>query len=199
MNSIAILLFDGVEELDAVGPWEVLAWAANEGTPPVPMSVFTVSRDGAPVTCNKGMVITPNHSFETAPEIDILLVPGGNGTRPLLKDENMLDWVRKTAAGCSWVTSVCTGAMVLAQAGLAKGKRITTYHEAIEPMRRWSDAEVLSGVRFVRDGNLVTSAGVSAGIDMSLWLVGELAGADYARQVQQGIEYFPAPPYQYEV
>ena len=89
--------------------------------------------------------------------------------------------------------------MVLAKAGLATGKRITTYHDVVEPMREWSDAQVLSGVRFVRDGNLLTSAGVSAGIDMSLWLVGELAGADYARVVQQGIEYFPVPPYQYEV
>ncbi|WP_425407383.1 DJ-1/PfpI family protein [Hwanghaeella sp.] len=199
MTAIAILLFDGVEELDAVGPWEVFSWAAREGEPPVPLSVFTVSRDGAPVTCGKGMVITPDHSFATAPEIDVLLVPGGQGTRPMLKDEEMLDWVRNTAAGCTWVTSVCTGAMVLAQAGLAKGKRITTYHSVVEPMREWSDAEVLSDVRFVRDGNLVTSAGVSAGIDMSLWLVGELAGVDYARAVQQGIEYFPAPPYLYEV
>ena len=199
MISIAILLFDGVEELDAVGPWEVFAWAAKEGTPPEPLSVFTLSREGTPVTCGKGMVITPDHSFETAPEIDILLIPGGPGTRPMIKDEVMLDWVRKTAAGCTGITSVCTGAMVLAQAGLAKGKRITTYHDMVEPMRQWTDAEVLSGVRFVRDGNLVTAAGVSAGIDMALWLVGEVAGADYARKVQQGIEYFPAPPYSYEV
>jgi len=199
VTSIAILLFDGVEELDAVGPWEVFSWAAKEDTPPVPLSVFTVSRDGGPVTCGKGMVITPDHSFDTAPAIDIILVPGGKGTRTLIKDEAMLDWVRKTAADCTWVTSVCTGAMVLAQAGLTKGRRITTYHDVVGPMRKWADAEVLSDVRFVRDGNLVTSAGVSAGIDMALWMVGQLAGAAYARKVQQGIEYFPAPPYLYEV
>lgn len=199
MTSIGILLFDGVEELDAVGPWEVFAWAAKEGAPPVPLSAFTVSRDGAPVQCGKGMVITPDHSFSTVPAIDVLVVPGGQGTRPMLKDVEMLDWVRETAAGCTWVSSVCTGAMVLAKAGVTGGRRVTTYHSMVEPMRAWADAEVLAGVRFVRDGNLVSSAGVSAGIDMALWLVGQLAGIDYAREVQQGIEYFPAPPYQYEV
>lgn len=199
MINLGILLFDAVEELDAVGPWEVFSWTALEEAPTPPMTAFTLSRDGEPVRCNKGMVITPNHSFANAPAIDVLLVPGGNGTRAVIQDQAMLDWVASTASGCQWVTSVCTGARVLLKAGVAKGKRITTHHSAIDELRAWNQAEVIDNVRFVRDGKVVTSAGVSAGIDMALWLVGELYSPAFARQVQHGIEYYPAPPHTHEV
>ena len=198
MIHVGILLFDGVEELDAVGPWEVFSWAAQEEATDPSLAAFTLSRDGAPVTCAKGMVITPTHSFDTAPTIEVLLVPGGNGTKALIQDQDMLDWVAATAEGCRWVASVCTGARVLVKSGVAKGRRITTYHGAINELAAWGEADVVSGVRFVRDGNVITSAGVSAGIDMALWLVGDLHGPAFARRVQHGIEYHPAPPYAYE-
>ena len=199
MIGIGILFFEGMEELDAVGPWEVFSWAAQEEKPEPPLRAFTLSRDGRPVTCNKGLVMTPHHAFDTAPKIDVLVIPGGNGSRAVIEDRPMLDWVAETAAGCQWVASVCTGARILVKSGVAKGKRITTYHSAVPELRAWNEATVLDDVRFVRDGTVVSSAGVSAGIDMSLWLVGALCGPAFARQVQQGIEYFPAPPYTHEV
>ena len=107
----------------------------------------------------------------------------------------MLEFVGRQADGCRWVTSVCTGVMILLAAGPAKGKRVTTHWAAVEELRAQGGAEVLEGPRYVRDGKLVTSAGVSAGIDMSLWLLGELYDAEFTHQVQKSIEYFPAPPY----
>ena len=199
MTNVGILFFTGMEELDAVGPWEVFSWTAQEEAPDPAMQAFTVSKDGKPVHCHKGMVITPDYSFETAPVIDVLVVPGGSGSRAVIQDQETLDWVADVAAGCQWVTSVCTGARVLVKSGVARGKRITTHHGAIDELRDWNEAEVLDNVRFVRDGNVVSSAGVSAGIDMALWLVGELYSPTFARQVQHGIEYYPAPPYTHEV
>ena len=197
-TTIGILLFDRVEELDAVGPWAVLAYAmeARDGD----LRVTTIAEHHGTITCNKGLKLIPEHSFADAPALDVLLVPGGNGSRAAAQSETVLAWVRGVAEAASWVTSVCTGARVLLAAGPARGKRLTTYHDAIEELRHGGLAgEVLSGVRYVRDGNVVTSAGVSAGIDMSLWLLGELYSPAFARQVQQGIEYFPAPPYSAEV
>ena len=197
-TTIGIVLFNGVEELDAIGPWEVLRSA--QLTPGGDLEVFTVAETRAAITCNKGLVLTPDRSFADTPALDVLLVPGGNGSRAVAEDETALAWIRAVAERAQWVTSVCTGARVLLAAGPARGKRITTYYDAIEELRESGLAgEVLSDVRFVRDGNLVTSAGVSAGIDMSLWLLGQLYRPAFAREVQQGIEYFPAPPYSAEV
>lgn len=195
MLNIGILLFEDVEELDAVGPFEVLAWAAaeREGF----ASVFTVAEGTGPVRCAKGLRIVPDHALGFAPRLDVLIVPGGVGSRAQARNPLILDYVREQAAGCKWVASVCTGARVLLAAGPAVGKRITTHWGAVDELRAEGlAAEVLDDVRFVRDGNVITSAGVSAGIDMALWLVGELAGDPaFARAVQKGIEYFPAPPY----
>jgi len=202
-RNIGILIFDGAEELDFVGPWEVFtmsnemfALQGNERSD----EVFLISPGGAPVTCAKGMRVEADYSFKTAPVLDVLLIPGGNGTRALEKDEAMLDYLRAAAPACGWVTSVCTGSLVLAAAGLAKGKRITTHWAFVEELRkRPYGAEVLENARYVRDGNLVTAAGVSAGIDMALWLTGQLHGSSHARLTQRGMEYDPAPPYTAEV
>ncbi|MBA3666645.1 MAG: DJ-1/PfpI family protein [Sphingomonas sp.] len=192
--NIGIFLFDDVEELDAVGPYEVLTWAAGEREGFA--DVFTMAVTTDPVRCAKGMRIVPDYSLETAPPLDVLIVPGGVGTRELAQNAAVLDYVREQAARCRWVTSVCTGVRVLLAAGPAVGKRVTTHWGAIAEIRSSGLAlEVLDDVRFVRDGNVVTAAGVSAGIDMALWLVGELGDPGFARAVQKGIEYFPAPPY----
>lgn len=199
MHNVAILVFDDVEELDAVGPYQVFGTAASEF--PELFNVFMVAGAAdVPVRCVNGLRLLPHCGLNDAPPIDLLIIPGGVGTRRLAADAGLVEWVRATAEQCQWVASVCTGARVTVAAGLADGKRITTHWSAIEEIRALGRAEVLADVRFVRDGNLVHSAGVSAGIDMALWMVGELAGdPQVARSVQKMLEYDPAPPYAYLV
>jgi transcriptional regulator GlxA family with amidase domain len=145
------------------------------------------------------MRVLPDHTFADAPPLDVLLVPGGIGTRREEDNPAMLEYLRRVAAGAKWVTSVCTGSALLAASGLARGKRITSHWSYLDTLRQRDDVIVLEKRRYVRDGNVVTAAGVSAGIDMALWLVGEIEGPDFARTVQHWIEYDPAPPYAAEV
>jgi transcriptional regulator GlxA family with amidase domain len=191
-----ILLFEDFEELDAVGPWEVFT-VARQLFPE--NRVVTIARTREPVRAAKGMRVLPDHSFADAPELDVLLVPGGQGTRREVGKPELIDWLRKAGASCTWVTSVCTGALLLHEAGFAKGRRVTTHWGFVDQLRARGDVEVLDHVRFVRDGNLVTSAGISAGIDMALWLVGQIHDVASARKVQRIMEYDPAPPYAAEV
>ncbi len=194
---IGILLFDRVEELDFAGPYEILA--AAEDRRPDAIQVRTYAFGQLDVTCNKRLQVTAHALCEDAPQLDILLVPGGNGSRAVAQNAEMLRWVKDQAAGAQWITSVCTGARVLEAAGLLDGKRITTFHEAIPELRKSGRAaEVLDDVRFVQDGQVVTSAGVSAGIDMTLWLLGQITSPAFAREVQAYVEYYPAPPYSAE-
>ena len=196
MTTIGILIFDGVEELDFVGPWEVFTAARHLG---LERDVVLVAESAEPVRCNKGMRVLPDHTLESAPPLEIVLVPGGQGTRALVQRAGVLDWLATRAAACRWITSVCTGSYVLYKAGLARGKRVTTHWSFVETLRGHDDITVLSGPRYVRDGAVVTAAGVSAGIDMALWLVGQLKDPAFARSVQRYIEYNPAPPYAAEV
>jgi transcriptional regulator GlxA family with amidase domain len=203
MSTIGILTFDGAEELDFVGPYEVFMMT-NEvfqrRGEARPHEVLLVAEHDRPVECAKGMRVLPHRTVATCPELDIVLIPGGQGTRREVENHALLAWIRNTAANCSWVISVCTGALLLTAAGPARGKRVTTHWGFVETLRARNEAaEVLERVRYVRDGNLVTAAGVSAGIDMALWLVGQLHGAGVARAVQRVIEYDPAPPYAAEV
>ena len=125
-----------------------------------------------------------------------MLVPGGQGTRAQAKNPAMLNFIAEAAKSCTYVTSVCTGSLLLAAAGPAKGKKITTHWAFVEQLRARNEAaEVLSDVRYVQDGHIVTSAGVSAGIDMALWLLGQWFDPTFARQVQHAMEYDPCPPY----
>jgi transcriptional regulator GlxA family with amidase domain len=195
-TTTGILLFDDAEELDYVGPWEVFTMARMLAPGD---TVVTIAASVAPIVSAKGMRVLPDRTLETAPPLDVLLIPGGTGTRALAKDPIILDWVRRRAAECTWVSSVCTGALVLAAAGLLANRRATTHWVALDELRLHDDVEVLEGVRYVRDGSVVTAAGVSAGIDMALWLVGQLKDAPFARNVQRMMQYDPAPPYQAEV
>ena len=192
MTTTGILVFDDAEELDFVGPWEVLTFAANLNQED---RVVLIAEHDRPVRCAKGMRVLPDHTLGDAPPLDVLLIPGGQGTRREVDNPVVMEWIRAVAPRCQWVTSVCTGALLLHEAGIAKGKRITTHWSYVETLRGRGDATVLERVRYVRDGNVVTAAGISAGIDMALWLVGQLRGRDFARMVQRGIEYDPAPPY----
>ena len=193
MTTIGILVFDGLEELDAIGPWEVFTSAAMLRDD---VRVVTVAERGDSIRCAKGLRIQPDHTLAEAPELDVVLVPGGQGTRREVDNPVLIDWLRRVAPRCSWLTSVCTGALLLCEAGFARGKRVTTHWGYVETLRkRYPDTEVLEKRRYVRDGQLVTAAGVSAGIDMALWLVGQLWDVETARQTQRVIEYDPAPPY----
>jgi transcriptional regulator GlxA family with amidase domain len=200
MAVIGVLIFDGAEELDFVGPWEVFTAAvyvrgAGEGAD----RVVLISEHDRPIRCAKGMRVLPDCTIETAPALDVVVVPGGQGTRREVDNPALIAWLTRIAATCTWVTSVCTGALLLHAAGPARGRRVTTHHSFVKTLRARGDITVLEGVRFVRDGNLVTAAGVSAGIDMALWIVGQLRGPAFAREVQHYIEYYPAPPYSAEL
>jgi len=192
-----ILLFDDVEELDFAGPWEVFTTAARKEQGD---RVLTIAPRPGPVRCAKGLRVIPDHDFADAPELDVVIVPGGQGTRREVENPVVLDWLRKTATRVRWLTSVCTGSLLLVGAGLAEGRRITTHWGYVEMLRqRGGGATVVEGPRYVRDGSLVTAAGVSAGIDMALWLVGQLYDPTHARNVQRVMQYDPSPPYSADV
>lgn len=190
---VGIVLFPDAEELDWAGPYEVFTMAAMGQDS---MRVVTIAQTMDPVRCAKGLRVLPDHCFEDAPALDVVLVPGGQGSRTEMNNAAMLEFLQGVAPGCSWITSVCTGAVILCKAGLTKGRRITTHWGYIEALREIAgDSEVLEQTRYVRDGRLVTAAGVSAGIDMSLWLVGQMFSPEHARNTQRMMEYDPAPPY----
>ena len=190
-TTTGIVLFDGAEELDFAGPWEVFTMGRREGD-----TVVTVAEHDRPITCAKGMRVLADHTFADAPALDVVLVPGGRGRKVETKNPAMLDWLRAIAPGCEWVTSVCTGAFVLEAAGLLPDARVTTHWASIPELREAAPhLEVLENTRYVRHGNVVTAAGVSAGIDMALWLLGQLTSVEHARRTQYLMEYDPAPPY----
>lgn len=193
-RTIGILLFDDVEELDAVGPWEVLSyWTRN--FPEDGFDVMTIARDTAVVTCAKGLRLLPDRSLAETPPLEVLIYPGGQGTRAHLLDQERLDWLRGQRDTVPLITSVCTGSLVLAKAGLLADRPATTHWASLDLLAELDPTiEIRADERFVDDGDIITSAGVSAGIDMALHLVARLAGVDRARQVRRGIQYDPEPP-----
>lgn len=193
-SHIGIVLFDDLEELDAVGPWEVLSYWCRT-FPDDGWAVTTLSRDGGLVRCAKGLVIQAHHSFADCPPLEVLVYPGGIGTRAQLGDPTSLDWVRRQRQEVSIMASVCTGSLVYAAAGLLSGRPATTHWASLDRLAELDPTvEVRAEARFVDDGDVVTSAGISAGIDMALHLVDRLAGTERARQVRRGIQYDPDPP-----
>jgi transcriptional regulator GlxA family with amidase domain len=184
---IAIPIFDKVTALDAVGPYEVLSRL------PGAELKFVGFEPGPVKTDNRMLSLHAELALEDFADPDILVVPGGFGTRPLMHDARMLDWVRQVHAGTQWTTSVCTGSLVLGAAGLLEGKRATGHWLYLEPLRGYG-AEPTSE-RVVEDGKVITAAGVSAGIDMALHIVDRELGPEAAQAVQLGIEYDPQPPF----
>jgi transcriptional regulator GlxA family with amidase domain len=192
----AILVFDGVEVLDFAGPFEVFSRTrlvpgmdSRRTDDSAPFRVFTVAPEQREVVATGGLRVTASFTYEDAPPVDLLVVPGGFGTRQLVEHAPTLDWIRRVAADAELVTSVCTGAALLARAGLLKGKRATTHHgsldwlAALEPTLR-----IEKDVRFVDDG-VITSAGVSAGIDMAFAVVEKRCGREVAEETARHIEY----------
>jgi transcriptional regulator GlxA family with amidase domain len=189
MTQIAIVLFEGVEELDFAGPWEVLAaWATQY--PDVGASVFTVADSTDLVLCAKGLKVAPDHTWDTAPAPDVLIVPGGYGVNAKLEDEAFLDRLRADAGRGTLVTSVCTGALALAKAGLLRNRPATTWWGRLDRLAELEPTvEVRPDDRFVDSGEIITAAGVSAGIDMALHLVVRLHSVERAREVRRYIQY----------
>jgi transcriptional regulator GlxA family with amidase domain len=194
VRHIGIFLFPDVEELDAVGPWEVLAhWTQHH--PDDGWAVSCLSVDGGNVRCAKGMVIGADVAVADAPPLDVLLHPGGRGTRPLLREPAHLDWIRAQRDTVPLLTSVCSGSLVYAAAGLLRDRPATTHWAAADELRALDPSvRFRPDARFVDDGDIITSAGVSAGIDMALHLVARLSSVERARQVRRGIQYDPEPP-----
>jgi cyclohexyl-isocyanide hydratase len=184
---IGFLLFPQVQQLDLTGPYDVLASLPD-------VKVHLIWKDLMPITASTGLVLKPTVTFDDCPALDVICVPGGSGVGPLMEDEPTLAFIKAQAANARYVTSVCTGALVLGAAGLLKGKRATThwaYHELLTPLGAIAVAD-----RVVRDGNLLTGGGITAGIDFALTLAAELFDQDTAELVQLQLEYAPAPPFQ---
>jgi transcriptional regulator GlxA family with amidase domain len=193
MTTYGLLIFDDAEELDFAGPWEVFT-ASSMVRDHADAAVLIAEREG-PVRCSKGMRVLPDHTLRDHPPLDVLLVPGGQGTRREVANPVLTGWIRATSAAAAWTTSVCTGALLLHEAGPARGRRVATHHAFEDTLQARGDITVVRDARYVVDGSLVTSQGVSAGIDMALWLVGRLHGREHARAVRRYIQYEPAPPY----
>ncbi|MGE5597257.1 MAG: DJ-1/PfpI family protein [Hyphomicrobiales bacterium] len=190
---VAFVLFPDAEELDFVGPWEVFTMLRQ--LVPGSCDAFMVSEAGEAVRCAKGMRVLPDYSFANAPAADIIVVPGGQGTRTEVHNEAMVRFIAAGAATAEVTTSVCTGAFLLERAGLLQGRRATTHWASMDRFRLLGTVEAVDE-RWVDEGNVITAAGVSAGIDMALHLVGRLWSPETARAVQKAMEYFPAPPYE---
>ncbi|MDV3125458.1 DJ-1/PfpI family protein [Mycobacterium sp. 21AC1] len=185
---IAIVLYPSFTALDFIGPYEVLRNLPDA-------EVRFVWHEPGPVTADSGvLMVGATHSFDETPSPDVVLVPGGPGTMAAARDEKALDWLRQVYPGTTWTVSVCTGSVLLAAAGLLDGKRATSHWSALSALKMFGVTPV-SDQRIVREGNVVTAAGVSAGIDLGIWLAGQIGGEAKAKAIQLLIEYDPQPPF----
>jgi transcriptional regulator GlxA family with amidase domain len=188
MRTVGIFIFDDVEVLDFCGPFEVFSVAGKRNAEA--FDVFTVAEKPGPISARNGLSVNPTFAFANAPAIDLLLIPGGQGTRPLLERPEVLDWIRRRAETAELVLSVCTGALLLAKIGLLDGLSATTHHAALDELRRHGPrVSVCEDRRLVDNGRIVTSAGVAAGIDMSFHVVARLLGQAAAEETARYIEY----------
>lgn len=188
MTQIAIVAYPGFTALDMIGPYEVLRNLPGA-------EVRFVWHEAGPITADSGvLVIGATHSLAETPSPDVVLVPGGPSTPVHARDEELLEWLRRAHSGASWTTSVCSGSVILAAAGLLDGRRATSHWIALAALKAFGVTPV-ADERIVREGNVVTCAGVSAGLDLALWLAGQIAGEGRAKAIQLAIEYDPQPPF----
>ncbi|OHU31150.1 glutamine amidotransferase [Mycobacteroides franklinii] len=190
VTQIAIVLYPDFTALDFIGPYEVLRFMPGA-------EVRFVWHKPGPVTADSGvLVIGATHSFDETPAPDVVLVPGGPGTTMAARDEELLEWLRRVHPTATWTTSVCSGSLVLAAAGLLEGQRATSHWSTLPALKAFG-ATPVGDERIVRTGHagVVTAAGVSAGIDLGLWLAGQIAGEEEAKAIQLSIEYDPQPPF----
>ena len=185
----AILIFDDVEVLDFAGPFEVFS-VTNELNDYSLLNVYTVAKIKAPVKARNGLSVNPDYGINDAPIPDILIIPGGIGTRQLLHQDDVLYWIKVSAHSADKVLSVCTGALLLAKIGLLDGLRSTTHNSAFELLAEIApNTEIDRSARFIDNGNVITSAGISAGIDMSLHVIEKLYGFEVAQNTAAYMEY----------
>jgi transcriptional regulator GlxA family with amidase domain len=188
MTQIAIVVYPGFTALDFIGPYEVLRNLPDA-------EVRFLWHEPGPITADSGvLVVGATHSFAETPSPDVILVPGGMTTMEHARDEKLLDWVRQAHQTADWTTSVCSGSVILAAAGLLEGHRATSHWAAVSALKAFGAIPV-GDERIVHEGDIVTSAGVSAGIDLAMWLTGQIAGEARAKAVQLVIEYDPQPPF----
>ncbi len=186
--NVAIPIFDRITALDAVGPYEVLSRLPGSRVS------FLGTTTGPKRTENGMLALTADATLDELPDPEVIVVPGGFGTRELMRDESVLEWLRAAHAGSSFTTSVCTGSLVLAAAGLLDGLEATTHWMALDMLAELGAVPVAR--RVVEQGKVITAAGVSSGIDMALGLAARIAGDDVAKAIQLGIEYDPEPPFE---
>ena len=188
MTQIAIVVYPGFTALDFIGPYEVLRNLPDA-------EVRFVWHEPGPITADSGVLLVgATHSLDETPSPDIVLVPGGMTTFEHARDEKLLDWLRRADKTSTWTTSVCSGSVILAAAGLLEGRRATSHWMAL-PMLKPFGVEAVGDQRIVHEGKFVTAAGVSAGIDLAMWLYGQICGEAKAKAVQLVIEYDPQPPF----
>ncbi|WP_027720733.1 DJ-1/PfpI family protein [Maridesulfovibrio zosterae] len=192
-----ILIYEQVAELDFVAPQQVFAASNNiigEGR------VVTISQSTNPVRGIGGLNIIPDYSFDTAPDLDVLLLPGtAEVDEYALGSEQTIDWVKAQYDKVDYMTAVCTGTLILQKAGLLKGRKATTHWLLMDALIKDAEIKEMPEMRYVRDGKIITSQGVSAGMDMALWLIGQIHAPDHSRMVRKILQYDPAPPYTAEV
>jgi transcriptional regulator GlxA family with amidase domain len=185
---IAIVLYPGFTALDFIGPYESLRWLPDA-------EVRFVWHEPGPVTADSGvLVVGATHSFDETPSPDVILIPGGFSTMEHARDQALLDWVRRAHRTATWTASVCSGSIILAAAGVLDGKRATSHWAALPTLRTFG-VEPVGDERIVHQGDVVTAAGVSAGIDLGLWLAGQIGGEERAKVIQLSMEYDPQPPF----
>ena len=189
-RNVAILIFDEVEVLDFCGPFEVFSTTALRDGGERPFHVYTVAEKNGPVLARNGLSVNPSYTLENCPTPDLLLVPGDFGTRTEMHNEVLLQWIKAQAERAELVLSVCTGALLLAKAGLLAGLSATTHWAAMDELKKVApDTQLCPDERYVDNGKIVLSAGVSAGIDMSLYVVSRLLGAAQAAETARGMQY----------
>ncbi|HDR4424187.1 TPA: DJ-1/PfpI family protein [Bacillus cereus] len=187
--SVGIFLFNDVEVLDFAGPFEV--FSVTESDEEKTFTVYTVSQNGEMITARNGLKVQPDYSIEDLPPVDILIIPGGKGVRENeVKNDIIIDWVRQQMKEVKLMTSVCTGALLLAKAGLLEGLQATTHWASIQTFKKdFPNVEVMENVKFVDEGHIITSAGISAGINMSFHIVKNLLGMEVAEETAKSMEY----------
>jgi len=194
-KTIAVLIFDGAEEMDFVGPWEVLTAAIENSSD---WKVITVANSVDPVVCEKGMRVVPDATYSEIASADVVVVPGGSGARREINNLDTINWLRHVVPKCQWVT-VCTGSFLLVGAKLAEGRKITTHHAFVDQLKEMDPTQVVCEARLVIDGRLVTAGGVMSGIEMALWLVEQIWGAATAEYTKNYIAYDHPPRSKIEV
>ncbi|ADU30953.1 DJ-1/PfpI family protein [Evansella cellulosilytica] len=189
--TVGILLFNEVEILDFAGPYEVFSITTMLDSNEQPFKVVTISETSNMITARNGLKVLPDYSYRNHPPLDIVIVPGGYGAEEIeIKNQNLLEWINQQSKTASYMCSVCTGAFLLAEAGLLNGRKATTHWMDIERLKRdYTEVNVQTGVKFIDEGEIITSGGISAGITMSFHIISKLLGIQVATYTAKRMEY----------